>query len=875
MALPRTDQAKHKPAPPTPAPSLRGYWVSSFLRIALVLLLASALAIYLWWTRDQAQQRRLLERGTDILVQAITADLAPVRRTLEGLRSDPGLQAAFASRDPLRLQAAAQALSARMPGALEVHLFTPEQMASGQGIPTVSYAGLDLARQAARDGSATRVEVHKVGQPGMHLALAAPVLDPKGEGTIGVAHVTLPLSLLPQPGSVVGEGGAIFFQQVVGPDVATLPGDQALPGGAPDYEAPIGGTRLRVAGWINDRDLLDPWLAAQLALAYLVVLGLVGAALWPGYRAARRHLIEDTEGLAAMVDDALHRRPLRKNKSGLAETQVAREALSAALRRLQPRIAKTGGAGSLDDESDNDLLGPSFFPGGAGAEEDELAMLESEDADGTGRAQAPGGRQRSPAEDFDALKALYDELPAGESFADAVPASIFRAYDIRGLVDSELTTDTMNAIGRALGSEALARGDDTLMIGRDLRASSPGLAAALSEGIRAAGPDVVDLGVVPAPLVYFACCHPALHSGAVVTASHNPPEYNGVKPVLLGESASAETLQMLRGRIEQGQFSEGNGGYRREDLSAQYRGSIAQDVALARHLDLVIDAGNATASTLAPQLFRDLGCDVVELNCDMEAGMGERVPDPSVPEQLRDLGNLVRAKGADLGLAFDGDADRLGVVDSAGRFIAADRVLMLFAADVLARHPGSDVVFDVKCSRHLADEIRRAGGRPLMWKSGHTPLKAKLRESGALIAGELSGHFIFKDRWFGFDDALYAGARLLEILSLDPRPSEEIFAALPGGIATPELFLPLEEGESERIMDAVLRLAERSYGANLILIDGLRAEIDGGWGLVRASNTQPKLSFRFEGDDQESLDKVQALFRQLMNSAAPGLTLPF
>lgn len=872
MRMPWTKGAQPGPAPPERRPSVKTHWVRSYIGIALVLLLAFALAIALWASREAAGQRRQLASATDILVRSATADLARIRRQLETIRTDPELQAAFEASRPERLRDEEAAIRARLPGTLGVHLFTLDPMSSDEGIPFMSYAGLDLTRQAAHKQAPTQIEVHKVGQADMHLAIAAPVLDAAGKQTLGVVHLALPMSLLPDPAELLGELGTARYQQVVGNDIATLKGSGPIPGGDPDYVAPIAGTRLQAAAWLDRKALLDPWLAGQLGAAYLVLLGLIGAILWLGYRALRRDLIQDWDVFPALVDDALHRRALQAPKSRLAESQVAYAEVIAKLRGLKPRRTSLRGMALV--EAADDLLGPSLV-----TQEADVKVEEPPDTDDVGGAPTDAASEPhrpSPVEDFDALKPLYDELSAVESVVPGVAAEVFRAYDIRGIVDHQLNSETMSAIGRALGSEASARGDDTVMIGRDLRASSPRLSAALVEGIRAAGPDVVDLGVVPTPLVYFACCHPALHSGAMVTASHNPPEYNGVKPVLMGESADADTIQGLRRRIEQGQLAHGSGGYRREDLSAEYRNYIAQDVTLARHHKLVIDCGNATASALGPQLYRDLGCEVIELNCDVEAGMGDRMPDPSVPDQLRDLGDLVRTNKADIGLAFDGDGDRLGVVDSEGRFVAADRVLMLLATDVLARNPGSDVVFDVKCSHHLAEEIRRAGGRPLMWKSGHTPLKAKLRETGALIAGELSGHFIFKERWFGFDDALYAGARLLEVLSLDPRSTREIFAALPGGIATPELSLPLAEGEPARVMESVLKLAKRLDGANLILIDGLRAELERGWGLVRASNTQPKLTFRFEGDDQESLEQIQALFRRLMETAAPELTdLPF
>jgi phosphomannomutase/phosphoglucomutase len=360
-----------------------------------------------------------------------------------------------------------------------------------------------------------------------------------------------------------------------------------------------------------------------------------------------------------------------------------------------------------------------------------------------------------------------------------------------------------------------------------------------------------------------------------VTASHNPPDYNGVKVVFGGVSADAAAIQGLRRRILNGELSSGSGSLVECDIAERYCERIVGDIHLARPMRLVLDCGNATVSALAPPLFRALGCEVIALDCDAAAGMGERVPDPARPECLQTLAARVMTENADLGLGFDGDGDRLGVIDARGAFIAADRVLMALAVDVLTRNPATDVVFDVKCTRHLAEVVRRAGGHPVLCRSGHAPLKARLRESDAQIAGELSGHIMFKERWLGFDDAIYAGARLVEVLSRDSRPTDLIFADLPGGIATPELALPLPEGEAERIMARIIPIADTSRDLDAQTIDGLRLDGPHAWGLVRASNTLPKLIFRFEGDDQAALAAMQDRFRQLLLDAAPGLALPF
>ncbi len=855
-----------KAANGAPARGAGRYWLASFFGISLVVLIAAALLLRLWSERDVTDSRDRLAAEAWVFAQTLVGELSWIHRLLEAWRAAPGLSSALESKDPAALRRAEQSLAGQLPGASAIHLLPIERVESSEGIPFLSFAGIELARQAARDQSVTPFEANKVGQPDMHLAVAAPVTGGMDGRVIGVVHLELPMSLLPSPSASTGGRGTLRYQQVVGRDAVTLGSKDPLPVGEPDELIPVEGTRLRVAAWLAPSAPLDPALIGVAAAACLLVLLLIGLVLWLGQRALRRALADDCTGLVALTEDAVESRPMRKLRCNLAETEQAEQAMAALLGTLaaphpagavgrRPQRAQLRRASGLAPGDEDELTG---MPDDSSYEVDELELPDL-------------GRLKSAS-----AAAIPAATDTGSSAAAPLPPpEIFRAYDIRGVVDRQIRVETMHAIGRAIASEAAARGDRTVNVGRDCRATSPLLAEALIKGIRAAGADVVDLGVVPTPVLYFACCHPEQGSGAVVTASHNPPQYNGVKVVYHGESTDAAGIQGLRERIAHADFTSGSGAYRGRDLIPDYLEYVEREVALARGLKLAIDCGNGAASLVAPGLFRALGCEVLELNCDVEAGMGERLLDPARPEHTRDLGDLVRAQGADIGLAFDGDGDRLGVVDSEGRFVAADRVLMLLAADVLARHPGSDVVFDVKCSRHLADEIRRNGGRPLMWRSGHGQLKAKLRETGAPIAGELTGHIIFGERWFGFDDALYAGARLLEVLALDPRPTGEIFDALPHAIATPELGAPLAEGESARVMDRVLRFAERLEGVEVVRIDGLRAEFERGWGLVRASNTEPKLVFRFEGDDQEALEKIQDLFRRLMARAAPEIQLPF
>lgn len=455
-----------------------------------------------------------------------------------------------------------------------------------------------------------------------------------------------------------------------------------------------------------------------------------------------------------------------------------------------------------------------------------------------------------------------------------IASEIFKAYDIRGIVGQSLTADTARLIGRALGSEARDLGQQTIAVGRDGRLSGPLLAGALAEGIVASGIDVVDIGCVPTPVTYFAAHHLKIGSCVSVTGSHNPPDYNGFKIVLGGETLHGERIQRLRSRIASADFHTGQGVLCRADLRAAYLDRIVADVKLARPMQIAIDCGNGAAGELAPELFRRMGCEVVELFCAIDGNFPNHHPDPSKPENLADLIRTLRETDAELGLAFDGDGDRLGVVTKDGEIIYPDRQLMLFAADVLTRHPGAPIIYDVKCSRLLAESIRHQGGVPLMWNTGHALIKAKLRETGAPLAGEMSGHMFFNERWYGFDDGLYAGARLLEIISRWPDANWPL-KHLPNAISTPELNLKMKEGEPHALIARLKQDGKFPGARGLVTIDGVRAEYADGFGLARASNTTPVIVLRFEADNSTALARIQEEFRQALLAVWPGLHVDY
>ena len=456
----------------------------------------------------------------------------------------------------------------------------------------------------------------------------------------------------------------------------------------------------------------------------------------------------------------------------------------------------------------------------------------------------------------------------------SLPAEIFKAYDIRGIVGKTLTPEITETIGRALGSQARELGQLRICIGRDGRLSGPSLAQALGRGVQAAGVDVIDIGQVTTPMLYFATHHLQTGSGVMVTGSHNPPDYNGLKMVIAGETLSGETIQGLRQRIESGKLASGSGAYSRTEVSGAYLERIAADIRLKRKMRIAVDCGNGVPGAFAPDLFRRLGCDVQELFCEVDGTFPNHHPDPSQPENLKDLIAALKNGDAEIGLAFDGDGDRLGVVTKQGKVIFPDRQLMLFAADVLERNPGAEILFDVKCTRNLAPWIRDHGGKPTMWKTGHSLIKAKMKETGALLAGEMSGHVFFKERWYGFDDGAYAGARLLEILS-GAADINAAFDSLPDSINTPELQIKLDEGENYSLIGRMQREAKFPTAREIIKIDGLRVEYADGFGLARSSNTTPVVVLRFEADNAAALKRIQEDFRRVLQQAAPAAKLPF
>jgi phosphomannomutase/phosphoglucomutase len=505
---------------------------------------------------------------------------------------------------------------------------------------------------------------------------------------------------------------------------------------------------------------------------------------------------------------------------------------------------------------------------------DRLSGHKAASADETTLAQTLAKEPRPVAAAVKLKAALAAPAPVKEEVD--VDQSIFRAYDIRGVLGKTLTAGVARQIGRAVGSEARERGLHEIAVGRDGRLSGPELSGALIEGLRSTGCNVIDIGAAPTPVLYFATYHLNVGSGISVTGSHNPPDYNGFKIMLGGETLAESAITGLYTRIKENRFVEGSGTLQKMDISNDYIARITDDVAIEHKLKVVVDCGNGIPGAIAPAVLEGVGCEVLPLYCDVDGTFPNHHPDPSDLHNLQDLILSVKQMNADLGLAFDGDGDRLGVVTASGEVIFPDRLLALFAKDVLTRMPGATIIYDVKCTGKLQSLILQAGGSPIMWKTGHSLIKSKMRETDAALAGEMSGHFFFAERWYGFDDGIYAAARLVEILAADVegRTPQEIFDSLPKGVSTPELKIPLAEGEHYRFIERFQKKATFE-GARVTTIDGVRADWADGWGLVRASNTTPVLVLRFDADTDAALKRIQDAFRKQLTDIDPNLKLPF
>jgi len=797
-------------------------------------------------------------------------------------------------------------------------------------LPGGGFAALSMIIEAGEQGRVP-AQAHFAGTPDEYLAVAAPLAEETEPRS--VLWVALPISMLAnqleRPASVDG----MVLRQRDGAEPITL---QTLGVGVP-ADAPsvaIEGTEFELA-W-NRRQFIGPMSLGQLIgvftagllLVALGVLRLRDTSAWaltgPG-RFGRKSgpadasPVESAEPVPApapppQAEAALEAEPEPADRAPTderdaepapeppeltadgeprrASTDVreldasdlgsfttehdaggdADESSTADIRQGEDESTPPAGPADIprpeDDEDEQEAIGAMLR---SLMDETDEAVAKSESLDIPVETEDPGpSGEQPPAHD---TAGPEPKAPDG-SVAFVPDASIFRAYDIRGVVGETLNEDVAEAIGQAIGSEARDRKLTRIAVARDGRLSGAQMLAALSRGLMSTGLEVVDVGAVPTPVLYFAAQDIGGGSGVMVTGSHNPPDYNGFKIVLGGETLAGDAITALHTRLAEGRLVRGEGQTHEARINSQYIERIASDIQLEKPLKVVADCGNGIAGAIAPRLLESIGADVIPLYAEVDGSFPNHHPDPGDPTTLEDLRLCVRNFEADVGVAFDGDGDRLGVVGPDGEIIYPDRLMMLFARDVLSRVPGGEVIYDVKCSSLLAGEIEEAGGTPVMGRTGHSFIKAELKRRQAPLAGEMSGHFFFAERWLGFDDGLYSAARLLEILAADPRATGQVFGSLPKAESTPEIKVPMKEGEPHAFVEHFQEKAEFE-GATVNTIDGVRADFSDGFGLVRASNTTPVLVLRFEGTTKDALARIQATFREAMLAVHPSLNLPF
>ncbi len=805
---------------------------------------------------EQSRINQLSQAWGDSQAATLRQAIAQVKAETVAASHDPSLIDAVNSGDASTLQAAERGLGYR-DGVVDAHLNLPGQaQQNSQRAAPMNFAALDMLRRL-EIGQQRSPEAYKVGQRWLVYSAAPLRLNDQSapQGTLLMVFdlERLLRSLPPLPAEV---GQLQLIQQFKNAPAQVL----AQRGQAADA-APIAlesGNPNWKLSFTPGAGLTQPTFS-PLPLVLAALLALIGSIL--GLRLSlnivQRKLRDDVRQLDQLLQELSNGKSVKGFSLRLPALDSLAQALARQLRRTPEPVPDSGQAVAA---ASNPVAPAPAQP----AESADPLFQDTDilDIDILDEDQDLLGLEQAPA------------MTSIEQIAPNLPASIFRAYDIRGVVGDTLTAETAYWVGRAIGSESLARGESCVSVGRDGRLSGPELVQALIQGLMDCGCQVTDVGMVPTPALYYAANVLAGKSGVMLTGSHNPPDYNGFKIMVAGETLANEQITALHTRIQNNDLASGVGSAEAVDVLDRYFQEIRNDIAMAKRMKVVVDCGNGVAGVIAPQLIEALGCTVIPLFCDVDGTFPNHHPDPGKPENLEDLIAKVKEEQADLGLAFDGDGDRVGVVTNKGTIIYPDRLLMLFAKDVVSRNPGADIIFDVKCTRRLTSLISGYGGRPVMWKTGHSLIKKKMKETGALLAGEMSGHIFFKERWYGFDDGIYSAARLLEILSQEKNDAETVFSAFPKDVSTPEINITVTDESKFRLIERLQR--EASWGeANLTTLDGVRVDYPKGWGLVRASNTTPVLVLRFEADTEEELERIKQVFRSQLNLIAPELKLPF
>jgi phosphomannomutase/phosphoglucomutase len=818
----------------------------SFAFMTYVLICLIIAAAFFWQSQitasqlqqHQQQQDRQHKQTINMLNKVTSAQIDSLLKQLILVAQRPVLSAVLVSGDDVQLANQQRALHEIFPSAKSICLIGADvDNVDKNACMPITYATLESLRQAKKEGRSS-IALLQPGTEDAHLLLAQRITD-QDNNVVGVLLVTfspdIVTNLLFTDEHV--DGYAELLQGTKNNIALATQGNVLLKQGVAPFQVEILGTHWHIAYWPENVPAITQSFSLIIAIFGVIIL------MWLLLLAIRSYVHK--------VDIANLKQQLLDLNSGTMKTKYP--IIDRSLQEISANIQVLARTKRVVSESNTQPKKPLNSPSTNTKTTSEIIRKKS---------------QENTIVDPDELDMLEDNVD--------IVQSIFKAYDIRGIVGESLNSEIIRVIGRAIGSEAQALGQRHLVVGRDGRHSSPELSEALIGGILGSGCDVTDLGMVPTPVLYFASHHLGTQSAVMVTGSHNPENHNGLKIILAGKSLTGDAIQGLYRRIDQSDLLKGQGTRYQANVTEDYIQKIADDIQVSRPIKVVVDCGNGVAGAIVPLLLRALGCEVIELYCEVDGSFPNHHPDPSQPDNLQDLVKSVKQHDAELGIAFDGDGDRLGVVDTMGNTIYPDRLMMMFAQDVLLRRPGAVIIYDVKSSNLLGEEISRAGGEAIMWQSGHSVIKNKMLEMDAQLAGELSGHIFFKERWYGFDDGMYAAARLLELLCQDPleRTPTEIFAALPNRKSTPEILLAMDADASKRFITKIQQ--EGSFpDAQITTMDGLRADYVNGWGLVRSSNTMPGLTLRFEGDTEADLSYIQERFKRQMLKINPTLNISF
>ncbi|MEM8715562.1 MAG: phosphomannomutase/phosphoglucomutase [Cyanobacteria bacterium P01_G01_bin.4] len=830
------------------------------LALAIVLGVMLASFAYLILLREPSLQKTQLDRVSSAFAtqQATNVHqlLDRIKQRMAGAAGSPLAMSAIASESREDLDLIEQAMLDYFPEVISLRVLPMGEMGTadfaGGNEGLRNHIEIDLVRRAGI-GEPTQPESYQFEDRWL-TSLAARVTHPRINDQQAVVLATFDNQLLTEALSIIDtSAGRFSLQQVYLSPTGRERIDTIATAGSGDADAFAQTTKLPEGNWAvtftPSQTLVQAMTLNPMPLFWVLGLCVVAAIAGVLLMVMRFSKTLDTQ-INKVIAAADVKSPLELNLPGLVT--IAKQLRRATLRTLRQSGSSQSeppqpGVEVLPGQS-GELTNPMFQHGMIVEEGDDLTDLDLGLGSQTG-----------------------DGLAAAEP---GFPSHIFRAYDIRGHAQNELTDDLVARIGKAIGTLAEEMQEQTIVVGCDGRKSSPRIKSTLIKALMESGRDVIDIGLVPTPLVYFATRHLNCRSGVMVTGSHNPGQDNGLKIVLNQQTIAAGGIQRILEIVLQDEYSSGNGRMIREDVTSDYIDEIITDIAIAVPIKVVIDAGNGATGVIAPQLFSDLGCEVIPLHCEIDGNFPNHPPDTGDEDNLEDLIEAVQSEGADFGVAFDGDGDRLAVVTSSGHIVRSDVLLMIFAKDVVSRNPGADVVFDVKCSRNLTQLITRFGGRPVLWKTGHAFMKEKMAETGALLGGEFSGHIFFGERWYSFDDGMYAAARLAEILSAHGDSLDASIEEFPATVNTPEIIIPVAEQEKFDLMDRIIRSSDFSTG-KINTIDGIRVDFADGWGLVRASNTSPALTARFEADSQDALEAIKTEFRAQIALVESKLELNF